>query len=129
LFGELQRAHLLLAVVGEHMLYSTPYKVYDYMAAARPILGIAPRGAALFELLSESGAGECVEAGDADGIERALGKWLLAAEIPSRGSVERFHWTNLAQQYRTVIETVAGAASERPTPVSRAAEPKRALDA
>ena len=38
LFAELQRAHLLLAVVGEHMLYSTPYKVYDYMASGRPIL-------------------------------------------------------------------------------------------
>ena len=59
LFAELQRAHVLLAVVGDHMLYSTPYKVYDYMAAGRPILAIAPRGAALFELLAESGAGVC----------------------------------------------------------------------
>ena len=39
LFAELQRAHVLLAVVSEHMTYSTPYKVYDYMAAGRPILG------------------------------------------------------------------------------------------
>jgi glycosyltransferase involved in cell wall biosynthesis len=107
LFRELQRAHLLLAVVGDHMLYSTPYKVYDYMAAARPILGIAPRGAALFELLSESGAGECVEANDEAGIERAIGKFLLDSEAPARARVERFRWSNLAQQYAGVIESVA----------------------
>ena len=72
LFAELQRAHVLLAVVSDHMLYSTPYKVYDYMAAGRPILGLAPRGAALYELLADSGAGVCVEPDDAAGIEQAL---------------------------------------------------------
>jgi glycosyltransferase involved in cell wall biosynthesis len=107
LFAELQRAHLLLAVVGEHMIYSTPYKVYDYMAAGRPILGIAPRGAALFELLVDSGAGTCVEAGDAAGIEGALEKFLADAGTPARARVERFRWSNLARQYRAVIETVS----------------------
>jgi glycosyltransferase involved in cell wall biosynthesis len=106
LFQKLQRAHLLLAVVGEHMLYSTPYKVYDYMAAGRPILGIAPRGAALFDLLADSGAGRCVAPEDAPGIEEALSQYLRGewAEAPAR--VERFRWENLAIQYRQVIEAV-----------------------
>jgi hypothetical protein len=112
LFAELRRAHLLLAVVGDHMIYSTPYKVYDYMAVGRPILGLAPRGAALFELLAVSGAGTSVEAGDSAGIERALEKFLVGEATPLRARVARFRWANLAQQYRQVIETSAGVPAE-----------------
>lgn len=109
LFAELQRAHLLLAVVGEHMAYSTPYKVYDYMATGRPILGIAPRGAALFELLASSGAGLCVERDDAAAIERAIELVAQGDLAPLRARVENFRWANLGQQYRAVIEAVAAA--------------------
>lgn len=101
----LQRAHVLLAVVGDHMLYSTPYKVYDYMAAGRPILGLAPRGAALFELMSESGAGVAVEPADVAGIGQALEKMIFGhSSDVARARVERFRWSNLALQYRLAIE-------------------------
>jgi glycosyltransferase involved in cell wall biosynthesis len=126
LFGELQRAHLLLAVVGDHMLYSTPYKVYDYMAAGRPILGIAPKGASLFELLADSGAGVCVEREDAAGIERVLEQLMIGEVTPLRARVDRFRWTNLGLQYRAVIETAAGAAAVAAVPVH---SPRGALDA
>jgi len=112
LFIELQRAHLLLAVVGEHMPYSTPYKVFDYMAAGRPILAIAPRGAALFDLMTESGAGVCVERDDVDRVEQVLEKFLHGDFAPARARVERYRWSNLALQYRTVIEDVCGARSD-----------------
>jgi glycosyltransferase involved in cell wall biosynthesis len=106
LFGELQAAHALIAIVGDHMLYSTPYKVYDYMAAGRPILGLAPKGAALFGLLAESGAGLCFEPGDVAGIENALEKIVLG-DAPAAGArVERFQWSNLALQYQAAIESV-----------------------
>jgi glycosyltransferase involved in cell wall biosynthesis len=108
LFGVLQRAHLLLAIVSDHMLYSTPYKVYDYMATGRPILGLAPEGAALFNLLSDSGAGLCLEPGDDIGIETALERLLSGDVSAVRARVDRFRWSNLALQYRNVIETVAG---------------------
>lgn len=113
LFVELQSAHLLLAVVSEHMTYSTPYKVYDYMAAGRPILALTPRDAALHELLAESGAGEGVEASDVDGIERALEKMLFGPPVSNATRVDRFRWVNLAQQYRAVIDAVA-TPSEKP---------------
>ncbi len=111
LFAELQRAHLLLAVLGEHMLYSTPYKVYDYMAAGRPILAIAPRGAALFELMAESGAGMCVEPENIAGIEQALEKFMIGNVGPMRAQVDNYRWSRLALQYCKVIETVAGASA------------------
>jgi len=123
LFADLQRAHLLVAVVGDHMPYSTPYKVYDYMAAGRPILGLAPRGAALFDLMAESGAGECCERDDEQAIERVLERLVRGDAEPLQARVERFRWENLALQYRAVIETVAGEPREVPVP-----EPRSALD-
>lgn len=108
LFADLQRAHVLLAVVGDHMLYSTPYKVYDYMAAGRPILGLAPRGAALYDLLDESGAGRCVEPDNAAGIEHALEQMLFHQTTEATlARVERYRWSNLAQQYHLAIESVS----------------------
>ncbi|HTU65789.1 MAG TPA: glycosyltransferase [Steroidobacteraceae bacterium] len=120
LFARLQRAHVLLAVVGDHMLYSTPYKVYDYMAAGRPILGLAPRGAALFGMLAESGAGICEQPGDDAGIERALEKLLFAPGADTAPRTERYRWSNLAVHYRAVIETVwAGDGRPRTAAVAR----------
>jgi glycosyltransferase involved in cell wall biosynthesis len=113
LFGRLQRAHVLLAIVGDHMLYSTPYKVYDYMAAGRPILGLAHPGAALFDFLAESGAGTCIEFGDDAGMERALERLLFARGAALTPHTERYRWSNLALEYRSVLEQVAPDAGPR----------------
>jgi glycosyltransferase involved in cell wall biosynthesis len=115
LFAELQRAHVLLAVVSDHMTYSVPYKIYDYMAAGRPILGLAPRDAALHELLSDSDAGQCVEATDIDGISQALEKILFSATPAVRTRLDRFRWSNLAQDYLGAIAAATG-----PSPVPSA---------
>jgi hypothetical protein len=122
LFAELRRAQLLLAVVSEHMTYSTPYKVYDYMAAGRPILALAPQGAALHELLAESGTGDGADPQDIPGIERALERLLFTPVARDEARIARFHWVNLAQQYRAVIEgvsapTIQDEAARRPHPV------------
>jgi len=107
LFAVLSRAHVLLAVVSDHMTYSTPYKIYDYMAAGRPILALAPRDAALYELLEDSGAGHCVESGDIDGIEQALERTLFSSAPRARARIERFHWSALAQDYLQALDAVA----------------------
>jgi hypothetical protein len=106
LFPELQRAHVLLAVVSDHMTYSTPYKVYDYMAAGRPILGLAPRDAALHDLLAESGAGESAEPQDIPGIEQALERCLFAPARARDSRIDAYRWSNLAQKYRAVVDAV-----------------------
>jgi glycosyltransferase involved in cell wall biosynthesis len=106
LFPELQRAHVLLAVVSNHMTYSTPYKIYDYMAAGRPILGLAPRDAALHELLVDSGAGICAEPNDIDAIVRALEITLFGESTLARSRIDRFRWSNIAQQYLAAIDAV-----------------------
>lgn len=121
LFPELQRAHVLLAIVSEHMTYSTPYKVYDYMAAGRPILGLAPPGAALRELLTESGAGHGADAQDVDGIEQALERCLFDPPAAPDGRLEEFQWTHLARRYHAVIDEVWGAAGGGELPRGRPA--------
>ena len=119
LFVELQRAHVQLAVVSEHMTYSVPYKIYDYMAAGRPILALAPRDAALHELLSDSDAGLCVEPADIDGIVQALETTLFSTAAPARSRIDHFRWSNLAQDYLAVINAVSGTSA---TPSASRAE-------
>jgi len=114
LFAQLQRAHVLLAVVSDHMSYSTPYKIYDYMAAGRPILGLAPRDAALHELLAESGAGVCVEPQEIDAIEQALERMLFGPVTQTAAHTRRFHWAHLAHQYLTVIDSLGDVARTGP---------------
>jgi glycosyltransferase involved in cell wall biosynthesis len=104
LFAELQRAHVLLAIVSEHMTYSTPYKVYDYMASGRPILGLAPRDAALHELLADSGAGLAVDPQESQDVENALERLLFSGMRLDPVKLDRFHWHQLAQQYRQIID-------------------------
>jgi glycosyltransferase involved in cell wall biosynthesis len=97
----------LLAVVSEHMTYSTPYKVYDYMAAGRPILALAPQDAALHDLLEDSGAGASADPQDIAAIEAALERMLFGPAPANAARIEKFRWVNLAQQYRAVIDSVA----------------------
>jgi hypothetical protein len=109
LFPELQRSHVLLALVSDHMTYSTPYKVYDYMAAGRPILGLAPPGAALHELLADSGAGASADPQDVGAIEQALTRCLFGPPPSRDNRIDGFRWSNLAQKYRAVLDVVRDA--------------------
>ena len=52
-----------------------------------------------YELLADSGAGHCVEPADIDGIEQALEQILFSAAPLARTRIDRFHWSNLAQDY------------------------------
>ncbi len=125
-FAHLQRAHVLLAVVGDHMTYSTPYKVYDYMAAGRPILALAPEGAALHSLIVESGAGISVAPENEAGAEQALENLLFgAAPDAAHSHIERYRWSNLALQYRGVIEAVARSEASHVPHARRAGTPPR----
>jgi glycosyltransferase involved in cell wall biosynthesis len=49
-------------------------KVFEYMAAERPILGVVPPDGAAADLLRETGAGVVVAPDDIDGMARELGR-------------------------------------------------------
>ena len=97
------------------------------MAAGRPILGLAHRGAALFDFLVDSGAGTCVEFGDDAGVEAALEQLLFTPNAGLAPHTERFRWSNLGLEYRAVLEAVSGTAAQRvPGPETRVPTPPRA---
>jgi hypothetical protein len=113
MFAQLRKAHVLLAISGDDVTYAVPFKVYDYLAAGRPILALTAAETALHRFMGDSGAGECAHPTDVLAIEQAL-ESLLFPESDSiyRAAPERYLWSNLALQYRGAIE----AALEEPVP-------------
>jgi len=56
--------------------YITTGKIYEYLAARKPILAIVPENGAAAQLLRENNIGVIVEPNDKDGIKRALLGWF-----------------------------------------------------
>ena len=73
-------------------------------------------------MLQESGAGLCFEPDDVQSIELALERFMAGDFVAAQARVDRYRWSNLALQYRSVIENVSGAHSglvtEEPTATS-----------
>jgi glycosyltransferase involved in cell wall biosynthesis len=66
----------LLITSGAHPAAGVPTgKIYEYLASGRPVLGIAPAGAAS-DLLRRFGRGATVAPHDIDGIARLIGTWM-----------------------------------------------------
>jgi glycosyltransferase involved in cell wall biosynthesis len=68
-------AHVLLLIKHDDERYGglIPGKLFEYIGACRPILGIVPEGEAA-SLITGNGRGEAVPHGDTEGIARAIGK-------------------------------------------------------
>lgn len=82
-------ADLLLLVVGEEHGGMVPAKLFEYLAARRPILAIGPQGSEAGAVLAEAGAGAVLAPGDVEGIARriletAAGGGAGAAALPER---------------------------------------------
>ncbi len=108
LWPVLREAAVLLAIVGRQMCYSIPYKLYDYMAAGRPILGLAPPGSALARLFSEGEVGAFADPADQGAILRALSRQLDPRSTGADPNIVRRHsWGRLAEDYGHVIEYAA----------------------
>lgn len=108
LWQALRSAAALVAVSGDQMRYSVPYKLYDYLGAGRPILGLASRGTALERFFVEHRIGEFAELSDEAGVEAALERVLRGRERPVvPPAIEAHLWSRLALEYGRVIR-VAG---------------------
>ena len=64
----------LLPTLGEQALNSVPSKILNYLRFGRPILAVAPRGSALFNIIQESKAGVCLKIFDEDLFGHELSK-------------------------------------------------------
>jgi len=70
---ELRRSHLLLLMEHDSARGGLilPGKIFEYLRARRPILGLLPPGAA-WKLIEDLRAGRCCRTGDAEGCAEAL---------------------------------------------------------
>ncbi|MCB9549005.1 MAG: glycosyltransferase [Myxococcales bacterium] len=70
--GHLQGASALYIVIAPQHLSAMTAKIFDYLAAGRPILGYGPPGAEVERALQAWGVGRYVHAGDRAGLIAAL---------------------------------------------------------
>jgi glycosyltransferase involved in cell wall biosynthesis len=90
-------------------------KVYEYLAARRPVLAVVPPAGAAAELVRSAGAGEVVDSDDAGAQSRALealidrrrNGGLPDVELPS-GLAERMSRRARAAELADVLRQVAG---------------------
>lgn len=107
LWPVLRAARLLLVVSGREMNYSIPYKVYDYLAARRPILALSPTGSAVQRMFAEYRIGSHVDPKDPIALRAALRSLLdVQAYDMDEHALQRHVWSRLATDYEKIIELV-----------------------
>ncbi|MEZ4474321.1 MAG: glycosyltransferase [bacterium] len=79
--GHLQGASALFIVIAPQHLTAMTAKIFDYLAAGRPILGYGPPGADIERALAAWGVGTYVHEGDQAGLIAAL-KAVEAGTLP-----------------------------------------------
>lgn len=89
-------------------------KIFEYLAAERPILAVVPPDGAAADLLRQTGAGTVVAPDDVDAIRAALGdlhrRWKrgsLSGTPLSTGWRERLSRANRVEELADVLRTVA----------------------
>jgi colanic acid biosynthesis glycosyl transferase WcaI len=81
---------LLVPLDKEKSLLSVPSKLYNFMAAGRPILGLAHRDSEVFQILSDAGCGRCVPPDDPPGIAAEIRRMKGdALELEAMGAAGR----------------------------------------
>ena len=115
-----RQADALLLVTGTDRTSVMTGKIFEYLAAGRPIVAVAS-GTAAGDLVAELGAGWVVSPHDADGISRLIGCLLddpavLTAAQPAREAVNRFSRPALAGALAQVLARAAKRSTERSRP-------------
>jgi glycosyltransferase involved in cell wall biosynthesis len=106
---ELLSAHVLLLLAGDHRL-SVAAKVYEYLAAGRPILAISGEGS-VADIIHRTAAGRVVAPDDLQGARNAVAYWyglhlngVVTAEEPELSSAAlEYSWTRLGARYAELI--------------------------
>lgn len=113
--AEMQSAHVLALHIPA-VSRAIPGKLFEYLAAGRPILAVLHRGNPAFSILSEIGAGGAFEADDFDGIREALRGFYRdweagrggAPPVPRERVLERFGRRRLAGELAALLDGLAG---------------------
>jgi glycosyltransferase involved in cell wall biosynthesis len=106
----LQRsAHALLLLASPHRASATPGKLYEYLAAGKPIIALAGESE-LAQILRETGTGVAVAPNDVEGIARSLlavADGTLGAAYAPRG-LDRYVYPAPAEAVVELVERAIG---------------------
>ena len=85
-------ADILLLVVGDNHADMIPAKLFDYLAARRYVLALAPRGSEAGEMVSRLGIGQAVSPADGGAIAESIASRFQASrdDLPEQSGVARF---------------------------------------
>lgn len=90
---------------------SLPGKLYEYLAARKPIIALSPSGGEVDNFLRETGTGWCVDYRDQDGIQKLLinlcrqklEQGTLSGSAPDERIVKKYARPNLIKDYASLI--------------------------
>ena len=109
---EQQQAEILLLPLRNDPEYFRilPGKLFEYLAARRPILGIGQTDGAMARVLSDAAAGEMFawddEAGIRDFVERAWKRFRNGGIPPTGGEIDRYTRQHLTHELATLLDSV-----------------------
>ncbi len=85
-----------------------PGKVFEYLAAQRPILGIGPEGADFFQIVELSKSGFCFDYNQKKAVKQQLKDWYTAYKKtgipPNKSDISEYSRKNLTGRLAVVID-------------------------
>lgn len=117
----LNDSHLLLEFLtaSADERFTIPCKLYEYMAARRPVLAVTPEGP-LAQEVRKLGLGKVAPCDDPAAVARAILDFYSAYKAgklraPNRPATERYSAPNQARELARVVEEVCGAVAREPS--------------
>lgn len=107
---------LLVPLDAEKSQMSVPSKLYNFLAAGRPVLGLAPRDSEVASLIRGNRCGEVVSPDDIEGIRDVILR--LKGDTGARGEmaanarryvVDNFARTMIMDRYESLLESIGRA--------------------
>lgn len=85
-------------------------KLFEYLSARRPILGIGPRDGDAAAILKECNAGEMIDFEDVEGVKDLLWKWATLHRegklTSSAAAIDQYSRRNLAERYAGLLNEI-----------------------
>ena len=104
--------NLIALPVDPRASYNVPGKLFEYLAAGRPILAVAPRGGETARIIESAGAGIVLSQnkveGLADALIRAIPMLAGGGRAPDTAAIGRYERKSLTGRLARVLDDVAG---------------------
>ena len=109
---ELQKSQVLLLPINDtpNSLGVVPGKIYEYLGARRPIIGIGPVNGDSATILKDSGAGQMFPYEDTEGVKIKLSNYFKLFQegnlTPPEGEIMQYSRKAMAKSYAQLLENL-----------------------